>query len=114
MAKIVSSNAILGNLILNCAVHNKCSISLNEIFVYRSALDKQANAGKYFITFNFADIEDFANEYCFFVNMDADGNLHLKNKPDQGLIRRLKRYFEMGLPSDLVVRFEVAAKKIVA
>lgn len=96
MSSFISYDVIIGNFLFECVQHNK-KASISDFYNFEANLSKKLKKYDYYLNFMYSDIEDFVEEYSFFVSREKDN--FIVNNDNKYL---LNRYFRMGLPAIVV------------
>lgn len=103
MAKVIDSDIILGNLIIE-AVENGCfNLSVAKIFNCVDLLSQRLKSQGYYASISLEEMLNFAVDYPFFVKF-VDSSSVIVQKPDdiQDFLAKLKRYFRIGNPTCVI------------
>ncbi len=112
MCKIISSEVVIGNFLLEAVERNTFDVSIEDMVIYDEKLSEQLKEHNYFTRFNFEEILDFKDNYPFFVQGIQSNYIRIMNEMDNKtkLKEQLGRYFRMGMPT-LVVNEMISASK---
>lgn len=108
MCKIIGSDAVIGNALIEAVKHDKFEIKISDI----CRIDRKVNAAlineNIYTSFSLVEIKDFHFDYPFFVSEINDHVIKLneESKTDSKLfLKRLARYFRIGLPTSYIYSF---------
>lgn len=112
MCKIISSDAVIGNFILESVERNNFSISIEKMISYDEELSQKLRAYDYFTRFDFDEIIDFRDNYPFFVKSVESNYIKILDETEdtRKLINQLKRHFRVGMPT-LVINEMISVSK---
>ena len=100
MGKIIKSDLVIGNFIINNIMYNKYEFKIPDILKYYDELFPELAKLNYFAQFSINDIEDFQKRYSWFF----DNNGNIKNNIN---MKELINYFQKGVPIDIVQKFQI-------
>ena len=114
MCKIISSDAVIGNFILESLERKYLSSSINKIVEYDKALSQKLESYNYFTKFDFDEVLNFNYNYPFFIKSIETDHIEFLDKSDDisSVINQLKRYFRIGMPT-IVVNEMISASDII-
>lgn len=100
MCRIISSDAVIGNFILESVTRGKYNISIETMIAYDEKLSESLKEHNYFTKLDFDEILDFTENYPFFVKSMESDCIRIVNELDtkKKLINRLMRHFRIGMP----------------
>lgn len=104
MCKIISSDAVIGNFILESVERDNFDVSIEKMFNYDEKLSKELKTHNYFTRFNYDEILDFSENYPFFVKSVESNHIKIFDEMNNKttLINQLIRYFRIGMPKLVV------------
>ena len=106
MCKSISSDVIIGNLLIEAMERDVEQISFNQLLNFDEQISIAINDTDYSTKFSINNIHEFECNYPFFVTISNENHLRIvKNKDHTGkevVINRLIRYFRIGLPKSVV------------
>ena len=103
MCKVISSDSVIGNLILESVERNQFTISIEKMFNYDELLSQKLESEDYCAGFDYFEILDFIDDYPFFVSPIDSNCLLIKNIENKSvLINQLTRYFRIGMPTYVI------------
>ncbi len=109
MCKMISSDAVIGNFILESVGRKQFYISISKMMEYDELLSRNLRAHDYFTRFDFDELTNFVINYPFFVESIESDVVKIFNKTDN-LVHQLNRHFRIGMPT-LVVEEMISASK---
>lgn len=116
MCKILSSEVVIGNFILDSLNQGKINIDLKDLIDFDSKLSTLLIAKNYFTHFNINSVFDFQINYPFLIDAIQENSLCLKsidNNIEQIKIL-LTRYFRMGLPNTVILDMKKAYEEVLS
>lgn len=116
MCKIISSDAVIGNFIIESVERDNYDISIEKMNNYEKQLSENLEKYNYFTRFDFDEILDFTENYPFFVKSLQSNHMKICNKANNNtnLINQLKRYFRIGMPTLVINEMVSVSKSILA
>lgn len=116
MCKIISSEAVIGNFIIESVERDNYDISIEKMNNYEKQLSENLEKYNYFTRFDFDEILDFTENYPFFVKSLQSNHMKICNKSNNNtnLINKLKRYFRIGMPTLVINEMVSVSKSILA
>lgn len=103
MCKIISSDAIIGNFILELVEKNNFCISIDKMIHWDEKLSENLKKHNYYTKFDFHSILDFQDNYPFFIESVESNCIKIFNKLNKiTLMNQLARYFRIGMPKLVV------------
>lgn len=116
MCKSISSDVIIGNLLIEAIERDVEQISFNQLLNFDNQISIAINAIDYSTKFSINNIHEFENNYPFFVSISNENNLRIvknKNRMEKDVIKnRLIRYFRIGLPNSVVSQVDIVSTLI--
>lgn len=116
MCKIINSDNVIGNFIIEAIENNKFEFSIESIVLFDKKISNNLKEYDYFTGFNYNKIWDFQENYPFFINEIEEDLVKISydiNKQDKSqLIEQLKRYFRLGMPKTVIDEMVSESKKI--
>lgn len=113
MCQIISSEAVIGNLILESVERNLFSIPIDKIINYDELLSQNLEENEYYTRFDFDEILDFIDNFPFFVYPIESEFLSIhKVANNTTLINQLTRYFRIGMPTPLIKVMKSVSRSI--
>ena len=104
MCKIISSEAVIGNFILESLERNYFTVSIKKIVEYDNILSQKLESYDYFTKFDFDEILNFKYNYPFFVKSIEPDYINFFDEVEDRMrmINQLKRHFRIGMPTLVV------------
>lgn len=113
MCKNISSESIIGNLILAVVEKGADQIEIEKLFKFETNLRSNLNRLNYFTSLNYVNILDFADDYPFFVKSVNDSNVYLTDRYEPHVLScKLNRYFKMGLPKAVINEMKTVSENV--
>ena len=114
MCKTISSEAIIGNFMIEMVEKNNFEMQIDNLIVFEKKLSKQLKKHEYFTKFDFIQILDFKENFPFFVD-NIDENFLIIKQNDQDSIKlttQLSRYFRLGMPKLVIDEIKNISREI--
>jgi len=116
MCRIISSDNVIGNFIIEAIENNKFEFSIENIIHFDEIISINLREHDYFTGFNYNKIWDFQENYPFFISEIEEDLIKINydtNKQNKSqLIEQLKRYFRFGMPKTVIDEMISESKKI--
>ncbi len=113
MKNLISSDLVIGNFVIEAVGSKRYQIGLNDFFQFEVILSENLKKKDYYTNISRLIINEFAEEYPFFVKSIDDQYIKLTeyiNDDDERRYRNmLLRYFRIGVPSFIVEEVQLAS-----
>lgn len=110
MCNVVSSRLIIGNYIIESVKKDSYRFNLDDFCRYDSILDEELKKIDYCSDFDKDELFDFADDYPFVVNDEADTLSIVQDLSKDVFLKMLDRYFRIGVSRDVALALEDASK----
>lgn len=112
MCKIISSESVIGNFIIEAVAKEDFQIKISKLFEFETALSQMLTKLDYYTNLNTLKIVEFAESYPFFVKSIDEGYLNIVNetKDNKVLTNKLERYFRLGMPRVVINQMQDTSK----
>lgn len=114
MCKIIDSEVVIGNILIELLEKNVQTIGFDKIVTFEEELSKKLNKLDYYTTFNLQEISKFEENYSFFITSRHEElivNEKLFDESKQGM-DRLSRHFRYGLPTLITEQIVSISKQV--
>lgn len=103
MCKSISCDIVIGNFIIAAIEKNHKEIDLDMLASFDTQLNQRLEE-QYSTKFSFDGVSEFSSSYPFFVAETTNDYIKIVDYEDakDTLIKRLERYFRIGLPQAVV------------
>ena len=104
MWKSISSDAIIGNFIIESIEKNDFSVELKKLDAFDTELSGRLAQHNYYTNFNIKDVSFFRDQYPFLIESYNDEGFRIakKNWTQEELRDMLLRYFRYGMPKVVI------------
>lgn len=114
MCKAISSEIVIGNLILEAVERDEKKIPIEDLISFDKKINISLKDMDYFTKFSIDNMFEFEKNYPFFISTINDNELEIIkfDAPKEYFLKRLTRYFRMGLPNDVINKLSAASKMV--
>ena len=104
MCKIISSDVVIGNFLLEAIERDTFNVLIEDMVIYDEDLSWKLNKYNYFTRFDYEKVLDFTENYPFFAQIIESNYIRIMNKMNNKdkLREQLGRYFRIGIPTLVV------------
>lgn len=115
MWKLISSDTIIGNFVIESIEKNNFSIELQKLYSFDKELSGRLAQHNYYTNFDVKeDVSCFINQYTFLIESYNDEEFRIvqKNGTQEELRDTLLRYFRYGMPKVVINEMKQALQII--
>lgn len=104
MCKIISSDSIIGNFVIEALEKDDFKIDLEKLYDFDEQLSANLEKHNYYTKFDLIEVIDFSENYPFLIeSLDNDCFHIVKNIGDKARFQSmLLRYFRFGMPKIVI------------
>lgn len=112
MCKLISSDVVIGNLIIEAVKREYNQISFEEIYRFDKLISDALKGKDYVTQFSGSSLSEFFDNYPFFVSLINDECMQFLNLESNrdSVMKRLIRHFRIGLPNTVIAELTTASK----
>lgn len=112
MKNVISSDLVIGNFVIEAVGSKKYKIDLNDFFKFEVILSENLKKKDYYTNISRYIINDFADEYPFFIESIDDRYINIINTEEKHLEKMLMRYFRIGVPNFIITEVQTASNQL--
>ena len=104
MCKKINAELVIGNILIEAIERKQILLTIEQIIEFETKFDELLKKDDAFTDFNLSEISLFTQNYPFFLEIKDSESVEIQTSNDQIDIftNRLKRYFRIGLPNNIV------------
>ncbi len=114
MCKIIDSELVIGNILIELLEKDIKTIEFEKIIKFEEKLSKKLNKLDYYTTFSIQELSKFEENYSFFITLCHESlvfNPKLFEEKKNG-VNRLSRYFRYGIPTVITEQIEHISNEV--
>ncbi len=113
MCKIISSDIVIGNFVIEAVEKDDFEIELKKIYDFDTKLSKELIKHDYYTKFDPINVIEFQENYPFFIKSINESLVCVddSNKKDY-LMNMLIRYFRIGIPKIVAQEMKTISQTI--
>lgn len=113
MCKIISSDIVIGNFIIEAVEKDNFEIELNKIYDFDTKLSEKLMKHNYYTRFDSINVIEFQENYPFFIKSINERFVCVDDsKKKDEFMNMLIRYFRIGIPKIVAQEIKTISQTI--